>query len=84
MKTPDQCFDTPGLTKDEHHALIRLAAGSADEYTQKLALSVIVKKLARTHDQPFVPESDRQTSFLAGRMYVGQQLLKYINNPPKD
>lgn len=72
---------TPPLTNEEHIALQSLHKGEANEYQQRLALRVIVNKFARAHDLLYVPGSFDQSSFLAGRGFVGQKILKYLNVP---
>ena len=72
---------TPALTKQEHEAPKALHPGHADEYQQRLALQVIVNKFSRAHDMSYVPGSFDQSSFLAGRGFVGQKILKYLNLP---
>lgn len=77
----EQCFTHPKLTKDEVEALRNLSNGDATEYQQRLALAVIMKKLCRTWDVHFIPGHTDQSTFLAGRGFVGQQIHKYINLP---
>jgi hypothetical protein len=84
MKTPNRCFDYPEITKEEHIAICQVAAGIASEYQQKLALATIVKKLSGAYEQTFIPESDRESCFLQGRGFVGQQITKLVNNPRKE
>lgn len=81
MSNKPQCFDTATITKKDREALKALQNGEADEYQQKLVLSVIVKKIARTHDVVFIPGAADQSSFLSGRAFVGQQIIKYLNQP---
>jgi hypothetical protein len=81
MENAPQCFAYPELTKAEHIALRSLSQGQASEYQQCLALRVIVNKFARAHDVLFVPTSDRESTFLEGRGFVGQMILKYLNLP---
>ena len=76
-----KCFLTPDITKEEVRAIKALAKGEASEYQQQLALSVICNKLSRAQDNLFIPESDRESAFLSGRAFVGQQVLKYIKVP---
>ena len=73
--------DTQELTQREHIAVQAVAAGEADEYQQKLFVKVIVDKFSRSHDLAYVPDSPDQTTFLAGRGFVGKKILKYINKP---
>lgn len=72
---------TPPITDKEHAALKAVYQGQADEYQQRLALKVIVNTFSRAHDVSYVPGSFDQSAFLAGRGYVGQIILKYLNLP---
>ena len=76
-----ECFDCPELSKEEHIALKNLYSGEADEGQQRLALAIIVNKFSRTHDLTYIPGSFDQSSFTAGRAFVGQKILKYLNLP---
>jgi hypothetical protein len=69
------------LTKDEHGALRALQAGEATPYQQTQALHVIVNKFSRSHDVLFIPGSRDESSFLSGRGFVGQNILKYLKLP---
>lgn len=80
-KAKAECFKCPDLVKEEHIALKELHKGTADEYQQRLALSVIVNKFSRAHDVLFIPGSSDQSVFLNGRAFVGQKILKYLNIP---
>lgn len=57
-------------------AIQALQRGDATEFQQKRALAFIVNIVAATYDQPFFPESARDTDFACGRMFVGQQIVK--------
>jgi hypothetical protein len=67
------------------YAIRALAAGNANESQQKRALDWIINKAAMTYDQPFRPgglEGARETDFAAGRMFVGQQVVKLTKIVP--
>jgi len=81
MLDAPQAFDVARLTKQEHVAIKMLAKGEASADQQVLVLEVVIKKLSRAFDMPYIPGSFDQSSFLAGRAYVGQQLLKYTKLP---
>lgn len=55
-----------------------LARGDADERMQKDALKWIIEVVAGTYDMPYYPESERDTAFACGRMYVGKTLVKML------
>ena len=72
------------LSKPEHRALRALAKGEADAHEQVIALEVITKKLSRAFDLSYVPGDPNASAFLAGRGFVGQQIVKYVNLPVKE
>ena len=81
--TLPQSFKIPSLTVQEVQAIRALEVGEATAYQQRLALDCILKKLCRVYDQHFVPSSDRETVFLEGRGFVGQNLLKFMRLQPE-
>lgn len=80
-KKESECFQCAELDKPEIEAIKALYKGEADEYQQKLCLSVIVNKFSRTHDMLYIPGSFDQSSFISGRAFVGQKILKVVNIP---
>lgn len=77
----DPALFVPELSKQEVYALRNLSKGEATEHQQKLALQIIVNKFSRAHDLTYVPDSFDRSAFLAGRGFVGQQILKFLNIP---
>lgn len=77
-----QCFKVPGLTVREIRALRSLETGDATPGEQQLALSIILKKFARTYDVHFIPGAPDESTFLTGRAFVGQEILKYLRFDP--
>lgn len=71
------------ITVEEHRAIKSLARGDADLGQQQLALAVIVKKLA-TQDLPYIPGDAAAGVFLAGRTFVGHQIVRLVNAPIKE
>ena len=59
-------------------AIKALAAGNANEGQQQRALNWIVHTLCGTYDQPYRPESERDTVFACAKMFVGQQIVKQM------
>lgn len=59
-------------------ALQALSSGTANSEQQKLALQYIINNICLTYDMPYRPESTRDTDFLLGRMYTGQQIVKLL------
>ncbi len=77
MTTPKAppCFACPW---DEPTALAiqALARGAAEPDQQIRALQWIVEVAGAGYQTSFVPDSDRQTSFLEGRRFVAGQIVK--------
>lgn len=80
-KKTEECFRCRDLEKREHEAIKALGKGEADAYQQRLALMVIVNDFSRTHDLCYIPDSHDQSTFISGRAFVGQKILKYLNIP---
>lgn len=80
-KKNHECFMCKALTKEEHEALKALNNGEANASQQRLSLAIIIHKFSRAHNLLYIPESFDQTSFINGRAFVGQQILKHINIP---
>ena len=81
IETP-QCFDVPKIDKQEIQALKALYQGEATEGQQRLALHAIVNKMARAHDVLYIPgDNGRDSAFLSGRAFVGQQILMFLKLP---
>ena len=59
-------------------AIKALAAGNANEGQQQRALNWIVHTLCGTYDQPYRPDSERDTVFACAKMFVGQQIVKQM------
>lgn len=59
-------------------ALKALAAGNANEGQQQRALNWIVYTLCGTYDQPYRPDSERDTVFACAKQFVGQQIVKQL------
>jgi hypothetical protein len=77
-KTP-KCFDfISPITEFEIFAIRDLAAGTATEHQQKLALKCIMNTISGAYDQSFVPGHSDQTDFREGRAFVGKQLDRLI------
>lgn len=61
------------------YALKALASGEADAGQQRLALDYIIHVIAKRYDIPYFPDNERDSAFAAGKLYVGEQLLKMIS-----
>lgn len=55
-----------------------LEKGTACEAQQKLVVDFLIKIGCRTYDTDWFPE-ERISCFAAGRRYVGQQIVRFIN-----
>jgi len=76
-----ECFSCPDLNKEEVQAIKALGNGDASEFQQKLALKIIINVYSRAHDLCYVPDSQDQSAFIAGRAFVGQKILRCLNIP---
>jgi len=76
-----KCLECDELDKEEIIAIKMVYKGEATESQQRLALYAIVNKLSRSHDLLYMPGSFDETAFLAGRGFVGQKILMYLNIP---
>ncbi len=72
-----ECFKRGELNKREIYALQRLEQGQAGPEEQRLALQGFLK-VTRVYDQHYIPDSERDTTFLLGRAYAGQQIIKCL------
>lgn len=71
---------------NEVEAVRALSKGEATPEQQKRALDWVIHTAAATYDMPYRTDADggeRETSFALGRVFVGQQIVKLINMPPK-
>lgn len=76
-----ECLSVKKLEKQEVLAIKAVYAGTADAFQQRMTLSIIVNKFCRTHDQLWIPGEPDQTSFLNGRAFPGNQIMKHLNLP---
>lgn len=60
-----------------------LQAGNASPGQQQRAVKHLVEVVARTYDTTFYagPDGARLSDFAAGRRFVGQQIVKFLNYP---
>lgn len=66
-------------------ALKGLAAGTADEAQQKLALDWLIRVACGAYELSYRSDQDggeRETAFAEGRRFVGLQVVKMVNMPP--
>lgn len=67
----------PTKYEDSHAAAIQaLMHGIANEGQQQLALKFIIEKMCATYDEPYRPDSDRDTTFALGKRHVGMEIVK--------
>jgi hypothetical protein len=74
-------FTIGRLTREEAESIQAVARGEANQRQQLLTLKVFVDKLSQAHNLTYSPNSFDESAFLAGRAFVGKQLLKIINSP---
>jgi len=70
---------------DKKHlfAVKAVAAGTATEHQQRLALQWIIEQAAGTYQTSFSPDNHSLTDFAEGRRFVGSQIVKLINLDPE-
>jgi len=83
MNLETECFKVESLSAQEIIAFQSLETGEADAHQQRLALSVLLKKMCRTYDTHFLPGQPDGSAFLSGRGFVGQQVLKCMRLDPR-
>lgn len=74
-------YDVPEIA-----AVKALALGEATAVQQQLALKWMIENAAGTYDLSYRSDADggeRETAFAEGRRFVGLQLVKLINLPPR-
>lgn len=74
-------LQTAEIDQAEARAIRALAAGEARPDQQTLALSFIIKKLARADDLAYVPGDTHASAFLTGRAFVGSRLRMILSTP---
>ena len=57
-------------------AIQALLNGTANEHQQKKAMEWIIRTAGAFGEQPFTPGDPHATAFMAGRMFVAQQIQK--------
>ena len=73
----ERILDGP-TTASVSTAFKSLEKGTASEAEQKLVLDFLIRIGCRTYDTDWFPE-ERISCFAAGRRYVGQQIVRFIN-----
>ena len=71
-------LEVPDYTSAQVQALIAMAQGVASGEQQRVAMRLIIKDIACTYDTVFRPDSERLTSFAAGKARVGQIIVHMI------
>ena len=77
-KTKQNPLEAPDYTAAQIQALIAVAQGVASAEQQQVAMRFIIKDIACTYDTVFRPDSERLTSFAAGKARVGQIIVHFI------
>src|SRR5688572_10247718 len=72
----------PAYYEADVQALRALQVGAATEDQQRRACEFIVRHLCGTYDVVFRPDSERLTSFAAGKQWCGQMLVWFFNSAP--
>lgn len=58
-----------------------LVEGRASDTQQKHAVEWLIHAAARTYDQSYRADSERETVFAEGRRFVGLSVVKMVNYP---
>ncbi len=58
-----------------------LMVGKANEQQQKRAWDYIIREICANPYQAYDPESERDTTFMLGRQFVGHTLMKFATQP---
>lgn len=74
-------LDVEPLSTAEVHALKALHKGEADPYQQKLAAFAILHKISKYGELCYFPGDERASVFMAGRVFVGAQVAKFMGVP---
>ncbi len=61
------------------YALKAVQAGEANADQQRQALDFIVHVISKRYEIPYFPDSDRDSAFASGRLFVGEQILKILS-----
>ena len=82
MATKNKAWTPVPYEAKEVRLIQALARGDATSQMQQDALKWIVEVVAATYDMPYYPESERDTAFACGRMYVGKTIVKMLSLLP--
>lgn len=69
----------PYYTVADVSAFQALNRGDATEDQQRRALKYVIETLCGTYDLAYRPASSRDTDFALGKVWVGQQLVKFLH-----
>jgi hypothetical protein len=58
------------------------AAGTANEDQQKRAFDWVLRQACILGEEPFLPDSDRETTLILGRNFAARQIVKLVQMPP--
>lgn len=83
MNIPDQLRPWFPINWSEHlpgvFALKAMQSGEATKDQQQVALEFIVHIISKRYEIPYFPDSERDSAFAAGRLFVGEQILKLLS-----
>lgn len=77
LKKSSPLFPTP-YDKSQVAAIQALSRGEANEGQQKLALQFIIEDVCKTYDEPYRPDSERDTIFALGKRHSGMEIVKLM------
>lgn len=79
-KKPD-IFTIGKLDREEAVAIHAVARGEANERQQVLFVKLVIDRFSQADNLTYSPSSFDESAFLAGRAFVGKQLLRVIKTP---
>jgi hypothetical protein len=68
-------LERPDYTEAELWALRAVHRGEANPAQQKAAIDYLIRRVCETFDMPYRPDSQRDTDFALGKMFVGQSIV---------
>lgn len=77
-------YEPPRFDLADAMAIKRLALGEADAESQKRALEWIVYGVLGLRDEPYDPDSARNTDYALGRQGAAREIVLYTTLPPDE
>jgi hypothetical protein len=72
-------FPTKYVPQDHRvFAVQAVSRGEATEEQQRVAIKFIIEDICLTYDEPYRPDSERDTTFALGKRHAGMEIVKFI------